>query len=223
MRAIAIGSSTGGPQALGVVLGGLTPIRSVPVLITQHMPPLFTAMLAEQLGRTTGRRCQEARDGELAQPGCIYVAPGHAHLLGESQPGGLRLRLSEGEPENFCRPAVDPMFRSLASACGAACVGVVLTGMGHDGRNGARLLRAAGASVLTQDEATSVVWGMPGAVARDGTAHAVLPLGELAPAIVSLVQGARRHEPDFPPTCASCDAGPPSLGARAVRREGLSA
>ncbi|MEQ9400732.1 MAG: chemotaxis response regulator protein-glutamate methylesterase [Longimicrobiales bacterium] len=180
-RIVGITSSTGGPNALTELLSALPLDFPLPIVIVQHMPPLFTAMLADRLARVSGRTCIEARDGLRVEDGCTYVAPGDHHLtVRQDRPGHTVLTLNQDAPENFCRPSADPLFRSLAQTYGPAVLGVVLTGMGHDGLAGAGALRAAGARVLVQDEATSVVWGMPGAVARAGLADAVLPLAGIA-------------------------------------------
>lgn len=175
---VAIGSSTGGPQALVRVVTALAPQLEVPVVITQHMPATFTAILAETLQRNSGLKCVEGADGVKLQPGCVYVAPGDNHMVIKGRGGPIALL--QTPPENFCRPAVDPMFRSIAVAYGAATLAVVLTGMGTDGREGARAVAGAGGTIIAQDEATSVVWGMPAAVAHAGLASAVLPLESVA-------------------------------------------
>ncbi|HLI10712.1 MAG TPA: chemotaxis response regulator protein-glutamate methylesterase [Alphaproteobacteria bacterium] len=180
---LAIASSTGGPQALMTVLGGLDPRMTLPIVVTQHMPPTFTTILAEHLARQSKRPCREAADGEPILPGHIYIAPGDFHLLGENKGGRLIAKLDKGPPENFCRPAADPMLRSLAEACGGKVLVLVLTGMGQDGLSGARTLADSGGTVVAQDEATSVVWGMPGAAAQAGICAAILPVGEI-PAFV---------------------------------------
>ncbi len=191
-KVLLIGSSTGGPQALTVVLKSLGSfIDRVPVLITQHMPPTFTTILAEHAGKATGRPAAEARDGEPVMPGRIYVAPGSKHMVVKKTGGTTVVHLDDGPPINFCKPAVDPMFTSAAAAWGAQAFGCVLTGMGHDGAHGAGDIVAAGGSVIAQDEATSVVWGMPGAVAQAGHAAAVLPLDQIAPKIVRVFSGDR--------------------------------
>ena len=179
-RLIAIGSSTGGPQALFTLAQGLGTGLGVPLVLTQHMPPGFTALLAQHIDRLGGPGCAEARDGEMLRPDHIAMAPGGRHLLVRAQAGGFVARLSDGPAENFCRPAVDPMLRSVAEATAGQALVIMLTGMGQDGLNGTRALVEAGGTALAQDEASSVVWGMPGAVARAGLCHAVLPLGELA-------------------------------------------
>ncbi len=167
-RAIGIGSSTGGPQALALLVRNLPRNVAVPIIIVQHMPAGFTTMLADHLNRLGGPPASEARDGEALLPGRIYVAPGDNHLLVEAQAGGLKAVLSTAAPENFCRPAVDPMLRSLSAATDGRALAVMLTGMGQDGLQGCRALTAAGGTVMAQDEASSVVWGMPGAVAKAG-------------------------------------------------------
>jgi two-component system, chemotaxis family, protein-glutamate methylesterase/glutaminase len=175
---VAIGSSTGGPQALVKVITGIAPQLEVPVVITQHMPATFTAILAETLGRSSGLKCMEGADGMKLQPGHVYVAPGDNHMTIKGRGGPIALL--QTPPENFCRPAVDPMFRSVAAAYGSGVLAVVLTGMGADGREGARAVAGAGGTILAQDEASSVVWGMPAAVAHAGLASAVLPLDSVA-------------------------------------------
>jgi two-component system chemotaxis response regulator CheB len=186
---IAIGSSTGGPQALFAVLGALkgAPIRQ-PILITQHMPATFTTILAEHITRLSGWQAAEGKDGEAIQGGRVYVAPGDFHMLVDSQGGNKIIRLNKNPPENFCRPAVDPMFRSIAQAYGKRVLAVVLTGMGQDGMKGGQVLVQGGATLIAQDEATSVVWGMPGAAATAGICSAVLPLPEVAPYILKVSQ-----------------------------------
>ncbi len=176
---IAIGSSTGGPQALFKVLGDLTKSIHQPIVITQHMPATFTTILAEHITRSTGWPCEEAKDGETLQGGRIYVAPGDYHMTVIADGGSRRIKLNQDPPENFCRPAVDPMLRSLAKTYGGKVLTVILTGMGHDGRGGAEVIVNAGGTVVAQDEATSVVWGMPGAVANAGLCSAILPISEI--------------------------------------------
>ncbi|WP_255448566.1 chemotaxis response regulator protein-glutamate methylesterase [Telmatospirillum sp. J64-1] len=182
---LAIGSSTGGPQALFAVLSGLKGLRQ-PILITQHMPATFTTILAEHISRISGIPAAEGKDGEKIQGGRIYVAPGDYHMVVESKGTDKILRLNQNPPENFCRPSVDPMFRSVSAAWGRRVLSLVLTGMGHDGLKGGQAIVAAGGTVVAQDEATSVVWGMPGAVATAGICSAVLPLPEIAPYIQKL-------------------------------------
>lgn len=184
-RILAIASSTGGPNALAEVLSGLPRDFPLPIVITQHMPPVFTTMLAQRIERDAGRPTHEARDGMLLQAGHTYVAPGDFHMLVRTLEGQPLLKLSEAAPENYCRPSADPMFRSVAALYGPSCLAVVLTGMGDDGAKGCQMLHGLGAHVIVQDEATSVVWGMPGAVVSAGAASAVLPLSKIAPAILS--------------------------------------
>ncbi|MFN9001720.1 MAG: chemotaxis response regulator protein-glutamate methylesterase [Holosporales bacterium] len=165
---IGIGSSTGGPQALLTVLKGIKGMWWQPILITQHMPPKFTTVLAEHISRESGLPSREAVDGETVQQVHIYVAPGDFHMLIVKEGGRHIFRLNQDAPENFCRPSVDPMFRSLAAAYGPRVLGVVLTGMGSDGAKGAGDIVNAGGNVVAQDEPSSVVWGMPGATAIAG-------------------------------------------------------
>lgn len=178
---IAIGSSTGGPQALFKVFQMMGKVTNLPVFVTQHMPATFTTILAEHLGQASGMPAAEAKDGELVMPGRIYVAPGDFHMTVHAEGGRKVLRLDKNPPENFCRPAVDPMLRSLAKAYNGKVLAVILTGMGQDGMKGGQELAAAGGVIAAQDEATSVVWGMPGAVASGGLCSAVLPLSDIGP------------------------------------------
>jgi two-component system chemotaxis response regulator CheB len=187
-RLLAVGSSTGGPQALFTLVQGLGKTLNVPVVMTQHMPATFTPILADHLSRLGGLPCAEARDGEILVPGRMYLAPGDRHLLIDAARGGLRARLSTDPPENFCRPSVDPMLRSAAAACDGRVLVAMLTGMGQDGLDGTRLVIEAGGSAVAQDEATSVVWGMPGAIAQAGLCHAVLPLPRIAPKLLELLR-----------------------------------
>ena len=188
---LAIGASTGGPDALARVLTALPTDLAVPIVVTQHMPPVFTRMFAERLNRSTPLRVVEAADGMELAPGTVYIAPGDRHLVLHRRGIVAVTQLSGAPPENSCRPAVDVMFRSVAAFYGPAVYAAVLTGMGQDGRSGAKVLRDAGADVLAQDEATSVVWGMPGAVVAAGLATEVLPLDKIAPALVSRVKVGR--------------------------------
>jgi len=190
-RLLAIGSSTGGPQALFTLFQGLGRSIQVPVVLTQHMPPTFTPILADHITRLGQMNCTEAKDGEPLLPGRAYLAPGDRHLLIEGNRSGLRGRLTMDPPENFCRPAVDPMLRSAAAACEGRVLVTMLTGMGHDGLEGTRRVVQAGGCAVGQDEASSIVWGMPGAVVQDGLCHAVLPLPKIAPKLLELLRGAR--------------------------------
>lgn len=189
-RVIAIGSSTGGPQALLTLLGNLPASVQCPIVVTQHMPATFTTVLAEHIARAGSRPCVEAADGMELRPGHILLAPGDYHFEIARDADRTVARLSQSAPVNFCRPSVDPLFRSVAEIYGAEACAVVLTGMGSDGCNGARILAAAGAPVIAQDEATSVVWGMPGAVANAGICSAILPLPMIAGHLAGLFQGA---------------------------------
>jgi len=191
-RVLLIGASTGGPQALTGLVKQLGPaIDRVPVLITQHMPATFTTILAEHLARVSGRATHEALDGEPIAAGTIYIAPGGRHMLVARRSGQPTITLDDGPQVNFCRPSVDPLFSSAAQVYGSASLAVMLTGMGSDGTRGAQAVAAAGGSVIAQDEATSVVWGMPGSVAHAGVCSAVLPLGEIAAKVASLFVGDR--------------------------------
>jgi two-component system chemotaxis response regulator CheB len=168
------------------VIGNLKDNLRQPVLITQHMPATFTALLAEHISRTTAMPCREGSHGEIVQGGSIYVAPGGRHMEIVHKDGQASIRLTDDPPESFCRPAADPMFRSLAKVYGRRLCAVVLTGMGSDGLRGAEAIVAAGGTVVAQDQETSVVWGMPGAVATAGLCSAVMPLPEIAPYIRNL-------------------------------------
>lgn len=191
-RAIAIGSSTGGPQALATLIARLTAPVGVPLLVVQHMPAGFTTLLAEHLDRLGRLRCHEAKDGDILQPGHIYVAPGDRHLLIRDQGGALVAQITQDPPENFCRPAVDPLLRSLVAACQGRLLIAILTGMGQDGLLGCKAAVAAGAQVLAQDEASSVVWGMPGAVTKAGLADATTTLEDIAGRILAAGGGGSR-------------------------------
>jgi two-component system, chemotaxis family, protein-glutamate methylesterase/glutaminase len=187
--ALAIGSSTGGPQALFQLLAKLRGTVDRPIFITQHMPATFTTILAEHISRSTGWAAAEGIDGEAVRPNRVYVAPGDFHMLVAVGPSGEKtIKLSKAPPENFCRPSVDPMLRSLAQTYGRRLLTVILTGMGHDGLRGGEAVRDAGGTLVAQDEATSVVWGMPGAVATAGLCSAVLPLAELGSYIAKSVR-----------------------------------
>jgi len=189
-RVLVIGSSTGGPQALNAIV---TQIDSVldraPVLITQHMPPTFTTILAEHLARLTKRPAREAVEGEEVNAGTIYLAPGGRHMSVVRRDGIAVIALDDGPLVNFCKPAVDPLFSAAAEVWGPKVLALVLTGMGSDGLRGAQAIAAAGGCILAQDEPTSVVWGMPGQVAHAGLCSAVLPLDEIAPRLTRLFAG----------------------------------
>ncbi|CCH90887.1 Chemotaxis response regulator protein CheB-glutamate methylesterase [Modestobacter italicus] len=184
---LVIGSSTGGPEALTKVLPLLPASLPVPVLLVQHMPPVFTRQFAQRLDRLCALTVVEAADGTPLLPGTVHIAPGDFHLTIGSSGAARRTALNQAPPENFCRPAVDVLFRSAVAAYDGAVLGVVLTGMGSDGRVGAGQIREAGGSVIAQDQATSVVWGMPGAVTQAGFADEVVPLGRVAEAVLRLL------------------------------------
>jgi two-component system chemotaxis response regulator CheB len=191
-RALLLGASTGGPQALTMLIEKLpAAVDRAPVLITQHMPPTFTTVLAEHLSRAGGRGAHEAEHGERVLAGGIYVAPGGRHMRVVRDPNGIRIALGDDPPINYCKPSVDPLFSSAAAVWGPAVLAVILTGMGSDGTRGATDIVAAGGSVIAQDEATSVVWGMPRSVAQAGLCSAVLALDQIAPRILRLFSGVR--------------------------------
>jgi two-component system chemotaxis response regulator CheB len=191
-RALLIGSSTGGPQALMTLVAELgLLIDRFPVLITQHMPPTFTTILAEHLARSSQRPAHEAVDGEIVKAGQIYLAPGGHHMRVARHGTDAVIALDDGPPVNFCKPAVDPLFTSAIDVWQGGILAVVLTGMGSDGMRGGKEIVAAGGSVIAQDEASSVVWGMPGAAANAGICAAILPLNQIAPKLVRLFSGDR--------------------------------
>jgi two-component system, chemotaxis family, protein-glutamate methylesterase/glutaminase len=191
-RALLIGSSTGGPQALMTLVAEIgAVIDRVPVLITQHMPPTFTTILAEHLARASHRPAHEAVHGELVKAGKIYLAPGGCHMRVARHGTDAVIALDDGPPVNFCKPAVDPLFASAIDVWQGGILALVLTGMGSDGMRGGKDVVAAGGSVIAQDEASSVVWGMPGAAANAGICAAVLPLNQIAPKLVRLFSGDR--------------------------------
>ena len=177
---LAIGSSTGGPQALFAFFGDLKTTFKLPIIITQHMPSTFTPVLAEHISQAAGWWCNEGKEGDVITSGRILLAPGDFHMLVEPRGANKVIRLNKESPENFCRPSVDPMLRSIAKAYGGRVLVVVLTGMGADGKKGAQTIVRNGGTVIAQDEKTSVVWGMPGAVATAGICSAVLPLDRIA-------------------------------------------
>ena len=183
VRAVVLGSSTGGPEALTRLFRDLPAPLPVPIIIVQHMPPVFTRQLAGRLDRLGPTTVVEAQDGVEIQPGHAYLAPGDHHLELVRTAAGARTRLQQGPPVNFCRPSVDVLFRSAVAALGGDLLAVVLTGMGADGRSACEDVVTAGGTVLVQDEASSVVWGMPGAVATAGLAHIMLPIDEVGGAI----------------------------------------
>ena len=188
-KILLIGSSTGGPQALMKFFKGFTKPPSVPVLITQHMPATFTAILADHLAQATGWPACEGSDGMILKAGQIYVAPGGRHMEVANIENQLVVKLTDNPPENFCRPAVDPLLRSASKIFGEQILAVILTGMGHDGLKGAREITKDGATLLAQDEETSVVWGMPGAVAGAGLCTEILPITQIGAAAAKRLQG----------------------------------
>jgi two-component system, chemotaxis family, protein-glutamate methylesterase/glutaminase len=194
-KALVIGCSTGGPEALAAVLAVLPASFPLPILVVQHMPRVFTKLFAERLDRTCPLRVVEATTGETVTPGTVFIAPGSFHLeVAAGRTSGVFVtRLHEGPRENSCRPSVDVLFRSAAAAYGDGLLAVVLTGMGSDGCQGSAAIRAANGVVLAQDRETSVVWGMPGSVVQQGLADEVLPLPDIGPAIVRLAMSTGRR------------------------------
>jgi two-component system, chemotaxis family, protein-glutamate methylesterase/glutaminase len=191
-NAIAIGISTGGPTALGTIIPQFPADFPLPIFIVQHMPPVFTRLLAERLQASSKLKVLEATDGLPVEGGTVYIAPGDYHMRLRRAGLKVTIHLDQEAQENSCRPAVDVLFRSVNEVYGSDVVAAVLTGMGYDGLRGAEILKAGGAYVLAQDEATSVVWGMPGAVAQAGFAAAVLPLDEIVPEILSMARVTQR-------------------------------
>lgn len=188
---VAIGTSTGGPNALAEVFAGFEANFPVPILIVQHMPPMFTRLLAERLTSHSKIAVSEAVDGEPVKPGRALIAPGNFHLEVVRDGTGVKAKLHQQPPENSCRPAADPLFRSVAKAYGPGALAVVLTGMGQDGLRGCEAILAAGGRAIAQDEASSVVWGMPGAVVKAGLTEKTLPLSLIAGEIERRVMGGR--------------------------------
>jgi len=189
-RYLVIGASTGGPRAVARVLGDLGDAASqLAILIVQHMPPLFTASFADQIALQLGMPAREPHDGERLTRGTIYIAPGGRHLGVDRKLGHIVASVSDSPPVNFCRPAVDVLFKEAARHLGPAALGLVMTGMGSDGTEGAAALRRTGAAIIAQDEPSSTVWGMPGSVVKAQLASAVLPLAGIGPAIRSLLSG----------------------------------
>ena len=187
--AMVVAASTGGPTALPAFLAPIARRIDAPILIVQHMPAAFTPIFAEKLEAAIGKHCREAREGDTLAPGMVLLAPGDKHMRVARCPAGRMIHLDQGEPVNYCRPAADPLFESAAAAYGSRLLCVVLTGMGHDGRAGAGKIVEAGGRVIVQDEATSVVWGMPGAVAQAGYAEAVKPLKDLSQLALRMMMG----------------------------------
>ena len=190
---VVVGVSTGGPDALTTLISALPKDFPVPIVLVQHMPPVFTALFAKRLDTKSNLTVSEARSGDRLQPGTVLIAPGDFHLRLRADKLGVVAQLDQGTPENYCRPAVDVLFRSAAETFGATVLAVVLTGMGSDGAKGAARIVEAGGSVIVQDAATSVVWGRPGAVVSAGLAAEVLPLGAMARAIQARVARGRAY------------------------------
>ncbi len=186
-KVVVIGVSTGGPTALGAILPQLPAEFPLPILIVQHMPPLFTRFLAERLCTSCRLTVKEASQGDQVAAGQMLIAPGNFHMKVAAHDSGVHVYLDQSPPQNSCRPAVDALFSSIGETYGGAAIAVILTGMGQDGLRGAEILKAQGASILAQDEASSVVWGMPGAVVNAGLADRVLPLDQVVPEILRRV------------------------------------
>lgn len=189
IHAVAIASSTGGPQALIQLLSKSNVVlKNVPVFITQHMPATFTTLLAEHLSADSGLPCKEAVNGELVSNGTVYVAPGDYHMLIEPSGDNHTIRLTQDPPVNFCRPAADPMLKTLAKCYGNRLFAIVLTGMGNDGAGGAKEVKDHGGYVAVQDKESSVVWGMPGAVVAAGNQDEIMPVDDIAARVNELVR-----------------------------------
>jgi two-component system chemotaxis response regulator CheB len=197
---LTIGTSTGGPNALGEVIPYLPEDFPVPVVVVQHMPPLFTRLLAERLDSRSPLAVREGEAGKPLEPGQVWIAPGDYHLTVARKGTGVVLNLNQEPPENSCRPAVDVLFRSVAQIYGPNVLGVVMTGMGSDGARGAMHIREAGGEIVVQDEASSVVWGMPGAVVSAGAADKIYPLPEISQEIVRRVTSSRARPSGVPAT-----------------------
>jgi two-component system chemotaxis response regulator CheB len=181
---VAIGVSTGGPDALSKLLPAIPARFPLPVVVVQHMPPIFTTLLADRLSAKCSLHVRECQPGDLLEPGCIWLAPGDYHMVVQERGGRIRLQTNQEPRENFCRPSVDVLFRSVARVYGGGALGIILTGMGQDGLKGCEALCEAGAPVIVQDEASSIVWGMPGLVARAGLAQKILPLDQIGGEII---------------------------------------
>lgn len=185
---LAIGTSTGGPNALADVFAGIAVNFPVPIVLVQHMPPIFTSLLAERLAKRCPLRFFEAKHGQAVEAGSVYIAPGGHHMEVRREGGRTVVAIHDGPQENSCRPAVDVLFRSVAQAYGGNILSVILTGMGQDGANGCAHIKERGGQVIVQDEASSIVWGMPGSVANAGLADKILPLAEIAGEINRVVR-----------------------------------
>ena len=185
---VAIGVSTGGPNALASLIPSFPANFPVPIVIVQHMPPFFTKLLADRLNSQAAVTVEECKSGSVLQPGHIYIAPGDHHLAIEQHKDEMVALLNQGPHENSCRPSVDVLFRSVAKICGRNALAVVLTGMGHDGTDGCQHIQDCGGQVIAQDEATSVIWGMPGFVVKGRLADKILPLDQIAEEIIQKSQ-----------------------------------
>lgn len=201
---MAIGVSTGGPNALAILLSQLPADFPVPIAIVQHMPPVFTKLLAERLNTKCPLQVEEARSGVRLTPGEVWIAPGDYHMTVQQDASGLFLDTNQNPSENSCRPSVDVLLHSIAQVCrdNVSAIVVMLTGMGQDGLQGCQAIRSVGGKIIAQDEASSVVWGMPGFVANAGLADRVLPLNAIAGELINLVDRNRsfnllnsNHEP----------------------------
>jgi two-component system chemotaxis response regulator CheB len=189
VKAIAIGSSTGGPQALMQIFAAVkNSLSDIPVFITQHMPPTFTTILAEHIAKSGGKICTEANQGDVVKAGCIYIAPGDYHMVPQAQGGQVVLSLNQNPPVNYCRPSVDPMLDALATIYGKNLLTLILTGMGHDGMEGCKKVIATGGTVVAQDEASCVVYGMPKAVVESKLAGAVISLADIPTYLLSAAE-----------------------------------
>lgn len=193
IEVLAIGVSTGGPNALSEVIPRLPADLPVPVLVVQHMPPLFTHLLAERLNAQSPLAVHEAESGTKLEPGHVWIARGDYHMAVDRKGHATILTLNQDPPENSCRPAVDVLFRSVAEIYGRNALGVVMTGMGSDGARGAQHIREAGGEILVQDEESSVVWGMPGSVVSAGAADKICPLPEISREIIRRVTSGRKQ------------------------------
>jgi len=221
IEAVVIGSSTGGPNALAQLLGSIPADLGVPLVVVQHMPAKFTRNMADRLTNRTKLDVREAENGLALGDAHVWIAPGDFHLYLTMEAGIVRLRTNQDQPENSCRPSVDVLFRSAATVFGSNVLAVVLTGMGQDGLAGAECIGAAGGRILVQDQKSSVVWGMPGAISRAGLADEVLPLDMIAPQIVRAVKKSRIAVPRDPPTdhlAATIRTGGSSVDLPAARR-----
>jgi two-component system chemotaxis response regulator CheB len=194
---VAIGVSTGGPNALAILMPTFPPDFPVPVVIVQHMPPVFTRLLAERLAAKSQIGVEEGYMGAVLEPGCAWIAPGDYHMVVAGDNHRVLLRTHQGSPENSCRPAVDVLFRSVADVYKSHALAVEMTGMGQDGLRGCEHIREFGGQILAQDQATSVVWGMPGFVANAGLADRVLPLDQLGMEIIRRVRNGRESTREF--------------------------